>query len=248
MLRRPAALLLLALAPGRSGAMTRLPPIKLSLFPGSAANPTGKGAGSVSEEDIPGLWRIHDRLAAREASESIAEAETLECGITAEKGDRLSADKSGDFSASVVLVPGGSVLRTTASTFASGWWSFLKTPGSLPALEVVLDSKPDAQRLIYRGLIMVEGKQAEQQSSASAPAGPAGGERLRGMPPQLSVYGQVDHLSAMPLPEGDSDADARLQVETAATLAGGFTMKKVQVRGMGAPTFVCEVGPSRGLR
>lgn len=229
-----AGLCALLLGPRPADAMTRLPPIRLSLFPdGSSPGSGGPAAGArLTEADIPGVWRVFDRLAAREVGE-LSEAELRQCGITAEGG--------GDASASVILAVDGAVLRTTSSAFAAGSWTFFELPGSPPALEVVLDSKPDAQRLLYRGVVMADG-------DGAAAGGGAGGARLgRGMPPQVRVYGQVEHLSADVLPQGDG-ADARLLAEAASSLSGAFSMRKVAAMRRGAdPSFVCEVGPTRGL-
>ncbi|KAG8458209.1 hypothetical protein KFE25_001501 [Diacronema lutheri] len=234
---------LVLLIAARVGALNGAPGSS-SLFPvgaGPAGGPAFRSqrAAPVGADEIPGLWRVFDQLAAVDAAaDDASEVAPPECGLTAEQSRRLSA--------TLLLAADGGALRSTTSAFATGRWRLVDAPIGPPALEVVLDNKPGSQRLLYRGIVLVDQDAAADLAAAET----AAGSRLYGMPAQLGVYGSVDHLCTAPMPEGEG-AEAAMAAETAASLAGAFTMRKEMGLGMpwpgGAVAYTCEVGESRGL-
>ena len=245
-----AALLVLAALPTR-GLVT---PGSSSLFPEDRGRRVAS-ALRVGEADIPGKWLITDRLAAQESVDAAKAAMPPEVG-----------QRSAFASASVLLGLGGSVLRSTLTTFATGSWRLLAADaadgGGPTYLEIEIASKLRRQRLLYRGVVAFSGGgslfddeglplSAEEQLVA------------------LSATGVVQHLEMM----GDGSADAHdpdaplewadfAQAQDAApgggtevaldprsprSYGGNFFMTRTVSLGGGdpdaKPEYICTVGP-----
>ncbi|KAJ1621370.1 hypothetical protein T492DRAFT_1070592 [Pavlovales sp. CCMP2436] len=191
----------------------------------------------LTEADIPGLWKIFDRLAAREAVEDAAkESAFAPPTVGAMRQPSL-------VSAALILSADGRALRVTGTTFATGSWE-LRAGNPNPSLCVVLESRVESQSLTYLGRVLQQGTDSAGMASDMLGGG-------------LRVFGQCAHAS-LPRPprlfdedDAPDDEASGPAVGAALLLAGPYSMMKQMSLGGDSDeevVYTCEVGPKRGLR